>query len=76
MTTNDQGSRGAAVTSADQIGKVFIVVGQRAQCLICEQFLTRRASAEPAKVVFLSRLIVSGVIQVTEKHRAFRLIII
>ena len=28
MSTNDQNSRGAAVTSADQIGKVFIVVGQ------------------------------------------------
>ena len=35
--TNDQSSRGAAVTSAEGIGKVFVVVGQDVrQCLICD----------------------------------------
>jgi hypothetical protein len=31
MTINDQSSRGAAATSADEIGKVFILVDQDAQ---------------------------------------------
>ena len=51
MTTNDQGNRGAAVISADQIGKVFIVVGQdMRQCLICDGVFTRQSAAEHAKV--------------------------
>jgi hypothetical protein len=45
MTTDDQSSRGAAATSADRIGKVFIVVCEDVrECLICEGVFTRRAS--------------------------------
>ena len=50
MTTDDQSSRDAAHRS-DQIGKVFIVVGEDVRmCLICEGVFTRRASAEHATV--------------------------
>jgi hypothetical protein len=35
MTTNDQSSRGAAVTSAYEIGKVFVALrGDLRRCLI------------------------------------------
>jgi hypothetical protein len=51
MTSNRKSRRGADSTRTDQIGKVFVVVGQDVRrCLICEQFFTRRASAEHAKV--------------------------
>jgi hypothetical protein len=47
MTTNDQGSRGAASTTAGQIGKVFVVVGQDVrQCLICDGVFTRQRASE------------------------------
>ena len=48
MTTKGEGSRGAAVTNADQIGKMFIVVGQERQCLILDGLFTRRSAAEHA----------------------------
>ena len=49
MTINDQGSRGAAVTSADQIGKVFVVVGQdERKCLICDGVFTRQDASAHA----------------------------
>jgi hypothetical protein len=49
MTTNDESTRGALVTSADRIGNVLIVVGQDVRrCVVCEQLFTRRASAEHA----------------------------
>ncbi len=36
---------------ADQVGKVFIVVGQEVrQCLVCECVFTRRASCEHSTV--------------------------
>ena len=48
----DKNTQRNAGTRSDQIGKVFVVVGQDARrCLICEQFFTKRASAEHAKVV-------------------------
>ena len=51
MTTSDQGNRGAASTSADQIGKVFVVVGQDVrQCLICDGTFMRQASREHAEM--------------------------
>lgn len=35
----------------DQVGKVFIVVGQRIRrCLVCEELFTRRAASEHAAV--------------------------
>lgn len=50
MTTDEKTQRGAGSTRSDQIGKVFIVVGQDVRkCLICEQTFTRQASAEHAK---------------------------
>ena len=51
MTTKDQGSRGAAVTNADQIGKMFIVVRQERQCLILDGMFTRRSAAEHVELV-------------------------
>jgi hypothetical protein len=52
MTADKKTRRGADSTRADQIGKVFLVVGQNVRkCLVCEQLFTRRASAEHAKVV-------------------------
>ena len=51
MATDDTTQRDAGSTRTDQIGKVFLVIGQDVRrCLICEQFFTRRASAEHAKV--------------------------
>jgi hypothetical protein len=36
----------------DQVGKVFLVVGQNVRkCLICEQLFTRRAASEHAQIV-------------------------
>ncbi len=52
MTADEKTRRGADSTRTDQIGKVFIVVGQDVRkCLVCEQFFTRRASAEHAKMI-------------------------
>jgi hypothetical protein len=49
MPANEQTRSETGSTRSDQIGKVFIVVGQDVRrCLICEQFFTRRASAEHA----------------------------
>jgi hypothetical protein len=56
MTTDKNIQRGTGSVRSDQIGKVFIVVGQGVrQCLICEQLFTRRASADHAKVACSSR---------------------
>ncbi len=52
MITNDQSSRGAAVTSADEIGKVFVALGQgMRQCLVCGDIFTRQAAPEHAGMV-------------------------
>jgi len=52
MAADDKNERGAACARTDQVGKVFIVVGQRVrQCLVCEELFTRLASAEHAKVI-------------------------
>jgi hypothetical protein len=52
MTAEKTTKRGANSTRTDQIGKVFLVVGQDVRkCLVCEQLFTRQASAEHAKVV-------------------------
>ena len=46
MTSDDQGSRGTAVTSTDQIGKVFVVVGQDVRrCFVCEEVFTRKGAS-------------------------------
>lgn len=51
MTANDQSRRHAAA-SDDQIGKVFIVVGQdMRQCLICDGVFTKQGSAVHADAV-------------------------
>jgi hypothetical protein len=50
MKTGDQSSRGAALTSDDQIGKVMVVVSHDVRrCLVCEQLFTRRTASEHAK---------------------------
>ncbi len=51
MTTKDQGSRGAAVTNADQIGKMFIVVGQERRCLIFDGMFTRRSARRARRTI-------------------------
>ena len=52
MTTNDQSSRGAAATSADEIGIVFIAIAKDLRlCLICDGVFTRKAAAEHSDAV-------------------------
>jgi hypothetical protein len=52
MTADKTTRREADSFLADQIGKVFVVVGQDVRrCLVCERLFTRRTSAEHAKVV-------------------------
>jgi hypothetical protein len=52
MAANDKSERGAACARTDQVGKVFVVVGQRVRkCLVCEELFTRQASAEHSKVI-------------------------
>jgi len=42
MAADDKNERGAACARTDQVGKVFVVVGQRVRkCLVSEQFFTR-----------------------------------
>jgi hypothetical protein len=51
MTADEKSERGAACARTDQVGKVFIVVGQRVRkCLVCEELFTRRAASEHAGV--------------------------
>ena len=51
MTANDKTERGAGCARTDQVGKVFIVVGQRVRkCLVCEELFTRRSASEHATV--------------------------
>jgi hypothetical protein len=51
MAADDKNERYAACTRTDQIGKVFVVVGQRVRkCLVCEELFTRRAASEHAAV--------------------------
>ena len=56
MTANDKDARGAACARTDQVGKVFVVVGQRVRkCLVCEELFTRRAASEHAAVPCMPR---------------------
>ena len=51
MTADEQARRETDSVRTDQIGKVFIVIGQDVRkCLICEQLFTRRAASKHAKV--------------------------
>jgi hypothetical protein len=52
MTADEKTQRDAGSARTDQIGKVFVVVGQGVrQCLVCEQLFTRRTASEHARVV-------------------------
>jgi len=52
MTADDKSERGVACARTDQVGKVFVVVGQRVRkCLVCEELFTRRAASEHAGVM-------------------------
>jgi hypothetical protein len=54
MAADDKTERDAGSIHTDQVGKVFVVVGQRVRkCLVCEQFFTRRAASKHAEVVCL-----------------------
>jgi len=47
MAADDKNERGAGCARTDQVGKVFIVVGQRVRrCLVCEELFTRRTASE------------------------------
>jgi len=49
MSINDQTWRGAASTSLDRIGKVFVALGQgMRRCFICDGVFTTRQAAEHA----------------------------
>jgi len=51
MAADDKNERGVAGACADQVGKVFVVVGQRVRrCLVCEELFTRRSASEHATV--------------------------
>jgi len=51
MADEDKNERGAARACTDQVGKVFIVIGQRGRkCLVCEEVFTRRTASEHATV--------------------------
>ena len=51
MTANDKPNQSEGSARTDQVGKVFVVVAHRVRrCLVCEEFFTRRGSAEHAKV--------------------------
>ena len=51
MTAYDKNEPGAGSARTDQVGKVFVVVGQRVRkCLVCEEFFTRRTASEHATV--------------------------
>jgi len=52
MTGGEETRRGADSMRTEQIGKVFLVVGQDVrECLICEGVFTQRAASEHAKVI-------------------------
>ena len=56
MAADDIAQKDAGYVGNDQIGKVFIVVGQDVRrCLVCEQFFTRRTAAEHSGTVCHSR---------------------
>ena len=51
MIADEETQRDGGSIHTDQIGKVFIVVGQRVRkCAICEELFTRRAASEHATV--------------------------
>ena len=55
MTAEDKAGQHAGSTGTDQIGKVFLVVGQDGRkCLICDGLFTRHGAAEHAKVACMS----------------------
>jgi hypothetical protein len=52
MTAEKTTRRGADSTRTDQIGKVFLVVGQDVRkCLVCERLVTRRSASEHSAFV-------------------------
>jgi len=56
MTADDKNERGAGCARTDQVGKVFVVVGQRVRkCLVCEELFTRRTASEHATVPCMPR---------------------
>ena len=51
MTADEKTRRDTGSTRTDQVGKVFVVVGQRVRkCLVCEEFFTRQTDSEHAAV--------------------------
>jgi hypothetical protein len=52
MTADEKTQRDTGYPRTDQVGKVFMVVGQRVRkCLVCEELFTRRAASEHAGVM-------------------------
>jgi hypothetical protein len=51
MTADEKTRRDKGSVVTDQVGKVFVVVGQRVRkCLVCEELFTRRSASEHATV--------------------------
>ena len=49
MIADEETQRDGGSARTDQVGKVFVVVGQRVRkCLVCEEFFTRRSASEHA----------------------------
>jgi hypothetical protein len=47
MSTNNQNNRGTAVTSADQISKVFVARGRGMRsCVVCDRVFAQQGAAE------------------------------
>lgn len=52
MTANEKTRRERGSIRTDQIGKVFIVIGQDVRrCLVCEHLFTRRTASEHSTVL-------------------------
>lgn len=57
MAADHKNERGAACALTDQVGKVFLIVGQRVrQCLVCEELFTRRTAFEHLTVQCMPRI--------------------
>jgi len=51
MLPNGTGQQVEKIAGRDRVGKLFRVVGDRRQCLVCEQLFARGTTAEHSQVV-------------------------
>jgi hypothetical protein len=61
VTTDEKTRPGAGSIRGDQLGKIFIVVGENVhECLICEGVFTRQAASEHSAVHCMPRIMKTG----------------